>query len=506
MTLPRVSDLPHRLICFGFACLITTSFANHATAVEHAFFHENVLGTSLELHIVAEDTPAATRAEEIVLREIDRLSAIYSQYDPNSEFSILVKTPQGKTQSISEELAETLDVCKKWHTSSGGAFNPAVAQFSAAWEHAVKTGIIPDQTKISTDLQAISRPHWRIDKVAGRVRRTSSNPLSLNAIAKGVILDKVAAKVLNSSTNIKGLMLNIGGDIRVAGEITVNVEIANPGHDAIGSTNLSSIILKKGAVATSGSTERYYDVAGRSFSHIIDPRSGQPVDETISATVLAQDARTADVVATICGVLSTAESIRFVNSISGVECLIKTATGIVATSTNWPQKANQKDSQTATKEKQALPEMLVQFEIAKPQDSRRYRRPYVAVWIEDKDGLAVKTLSLFLMQNIPGPRWYRDLRRWYADDQLRQLVDEKDLIETVSKPTRNPGKYRVTWNGNDDNGKQVKPGEYSILIESAREHGSYQLIKHKFNLSQSFEKTLRSNSEISSASIRFRAE
>lgn len=93
MTLPRVSDLPHRLICFGFACLIKTLFANHATAVEHAFFHENVLGTSLELHIVAEDTPAATRAEEIFLREIDRLSAIYSQYDPNSEFSILVKTP-----------------------------------------------------------------------------------------------------------------------------------------------------------------------------------------------------------------------------------------------------------------------------------------------------------------------------------------------------------------------------------------------------------------------------
>ena len=189
-------------------------------------------------------------------------------------------------------------------------------------------------------------------------------------------------------------------------------------------------------------------------------------------------------------------------------CLLKTAAGVVATSANWPQDvgklatANNASAENA----QALPEMLVQFEIAKPQDSRRYRRPYVAVWVEDKDGLAVKTLSLFLMQNIPGPRWYRDLRRWYADDQMRQLVDEKNLIRTVSKPTRNPGKYRVVWNGKDDSGDMVKPGQYSFLIEAAREHGSYQLIKHKFDFSQSFEKTLNPNQEISAASIRFRAK
>lgn len=110
------------------------------------------------------------------------------------------------------------------------------------------------------------------------------------------------------------------------------------------------------------------------------------------------------------------------------------------------------------------------------------------------------------MQNIPGPRWYRDLRRWYADDQLRKLASDTDPIKTVSKPTRNPGKYKVVWNGKDDDGKKLKPGEYSILIETTREHGSYHLIKHKFRISESFEKTLKPNPEISAASIRFRAE
>ena len=149
--------------------------------------------------------------------------------------------------------------------------------------------------------------------------------------------------------------------------------------------------------------------------------------------------------------------------------------------------------------------MLVEFEIAKSDDSRRYRRPYVAVWIEDADGFPVKTLSLFLMQNNPGPRWYRDLRRWYADNQVRRLVDEADIIQTVSKPTRNPGKYKVSWDGKDDSGKLLKPGEYTVLIEAAREHGTYQLSKHNFTLGKSFDTKLKPNAEINAASIRYTA-
>lgn len=257
---------------------------------------------------------------------------------------------------------------------------------------------------MTADLQAISQPHWQVDRPAGMVLRTSITPLSLNAIAKGVILDKVATKVLSSSTSIKGLMLNIGGDIRVAGVISIDVEVANPNIDAIGSETMASIQLTQGAVATSGNSERFYKVAGRAYSHIIDPRSGRPVQHTTSATVLAEDACTADVVATICSVLPIPDSVDFVNSLKGVECLLKTAAGAIIISTNWPQDKNQPTNQRATDENLILPEMLVQFEIAKPQESRRYRRPYVAVWIEDEDGLAVKTLSLFLMHK-PGPRW-----------------------------------------------------------------------------------------------------
>lgn len=304
-------------------------------------------------------------------------------------------------------------------------------------------------------------------------------------------------------------MLNIGGDIRVAGKITAKIDIAHPKSDATGGETLSSLEIAEGAIATSGNAERFFEIAGKRYSHIFDPRSGLPVSHTISSTVIANDAGTADAVATICSVLGVRESLALVNSLEGVECLLMTESGDIARSARWPQVESQRGTATtlaSTQTATGTHEMSIEFEIAKADDSRRYRRPYVGVWIEDKDGFPVKTLSLFLMQNDSVPRWYRDLRRWYTDDQLRKLVDDTDLIATVSKPTRNPGVYKVNWDGNDDTGQPLKPGKYTLLVESAREHGSYQLMKHEFEFGASFEKSLTPNKEISSVKVRYVAK
>ncbi len=283
----------------------------------------------------------------------------------------------------------------------------------------------------------------------------------------------------------------------------VDVAIADPNADTISSPAFTHICLTDGAIATSGTSERFFTIDGKRYSHILDPRTGLPVSEVVSSTVIADCASTADVVATICSVLPIRQSLALVNALPGVDCLLISSTGLVAFSENFPQDENG-DGETTEKQEAKAPaqaELTVEFEISKPEGSRRYARPYVAVWIEDKDGFPVKTLSLFLMQNQPGPRWYRDLRRWYSDDQLRKLVDDTDLITTVSKPTRNPGVYKVSWDGKDDSGKELGRGDYTLLIEAAREHGTYQLIKHQFELGgDAFKEALKGNVEISSAS------
>ena len=151
--------------------------------------------------------------------------------------------------------------------------------------------------------------------------------------------------------------------------------------------------------------------------------------------------------------------------------------------------------------------MRVNFEISGPEgNARRYRRPYVAVWVEDKDGLSARTLALWLQARQPGPRWHADLSAAGGhDDQVRRLADDTNLIDTISRPTRQPGRYTVTWDGKDDHGKPLAAGAYSICIEAAREHGTYQIIRKKVTIAgKPFAEDLKGNVEIKSASIEYR--
>ena len=114
-------------------------------------------------------------------------------------------------------------------------------------------------------------------------------------------------------------------------------------------------------------------------------------------------------------------------------------------------------------------------------------------------------MALWLTTRQPGPRWHGDLKRWYRDDQLRRLADDTDLIDTVSRATRQPGKYTVTWDGKDDHGKPLGPGTYTVCIEAAREHGTYQLIRKEVTIAgKPFAEDLKGNVEMKSASIEYR--
>jgi len=149
-------------------------------------------------------------------------------------------------------------------------------------------------------------------------------------------------------------------------------------------------------------------------------------------------------------------------------------------------------------------EMLVDVEIA-VQEGWRVHRPYVAVWIEDASGKSIRTLSLWVQTMRRGPRWIPDLRRWYRDEQNRAQVEGGDLIYTVSSATREAGKYSLTWDGKNDKGKLVDQGEYTLCVEAACEHGTYQLSTKKFRVGSSpFKAELEGNVEIKGATVEFR--
>ncbi|PNY79289.1 DUF2271 domain-containing protein [Deinococcus koreensis] len=139
----------------------------------------------------------------------------------------------------------------------------------------------------------------------------------------------------------------------------------------------------------------------------------------------------------------------------------------------------------------------VTFTVA-TQAGGRVKRPYVAVYIEDAQGAAVRTLTVWVQQTRRNPRWLAELRRWTRLNA--------GLVDTVSSATRNPGTYAVAWDGKNDQGALVAQGAYYVIVETAREHGPYSLVREKLTVGSSpFTRSLGTNNDIEGVSVRFGA-
>jgi thiamine biosynthesis lipoprotein ApbE len=511
--MPRSSPVVTAVLAallFGLAPLAAQA------AEDQSFYHENVMGTSLELHVRADSEEAARGAEGRVLREIERLSAIFSSYDQDSEFSRWQRT-LGTPTKVSPELFEVLQATDHWRARSNGAFDPRVEALSRLWSRCAKENLTPTLDELAGARTLMSRDAWKLDPTARTAEHLSTCPLTLNAIAKGYIVERACQVALDPALGVRGLLLNVGGDLRVVGETVRTIGIANPRADSESSPPLTSIDVRDRSVGTSGSAQRGWRIQGHWYSHILDPRTGMPVERTISTTVITGRSADADALDTIFNVLSVEESLRLAQSLPDVECLIVTSDGRLHPSDGWRRYEKPKSPLLALADEkkaagEASPwdefELYIPFEINEPDSNARrdYRRPYVAVWVEDKDGFPVRNLLLWVSHGGAGPyQWLPDLKRWYRSDEARRMVDRTDMVQTISRPTRPPGKYSVIWDGKDDHKKLLGPGEYTIYIDAAREHGTYQSISKKVTIgTQPFVEDLKGNVEIKSASIEYR--
>ncbi len=527
------------MICFAVyvAALALQPAAGFDSKVEDYVSHyENVMGTSLEVRLRAIDQDSAAKAEASALGEIDRLSKILNTYDRSSEISRWLATKDVPVQ-VSPELFELLEASDRWRERSAGAFEPRVQILTELWTKSSKEDKTPSKSQLEDALAVLRKPAWSLDSKTKTATRNSDRPISLNAIAKGFIVDRACAKALSEAPGLKGVLLNAGGDMTIRGELSRTLGVVNPLADSESSKPLVTIEAANQSVATSGRSQRGLRIGKHWYSHIFDPRTGMPAERVAGATVVASNGADADALATILNVLDPKEGLELVESVEGAQCLIVAADGKVSKSKGWPklekpivklasftskvdepessksarpaQKADAKTKDSTVSkgakkdETEQSFEWLVTFTINQPSgDARRYRRPYVAIWVEDNDGFPVKTLVLWVQTRNPGPRWHPDLKRWYKSDQARKLVEDADLISTIARPTRPPGQYEVVWDGADDNGKPVEPGEYTLFIETAREHGTYQSIRSQIKLTEKTAKQeLKGNVEIKSASV-----
>ena len=229
---------------------------------------------------------------------------------------------------VSPSLAELLRRAASLEEQSGGRFNPALGQLVELWGFHDMTLLptsLPDDFEIRKWLSlAASARHLEWD---GDLLRSNSSRLMLDlgGIAKGAILEQLV-NILEDA-GVENAIIDIGGDLSVVGQVngrSARIGIRSPRSEGVlGWLN----ILDGETVMTSGDYERFFELDGKRYQHVLDPRSGYPVEHTISATVVHIDPVLADVAATALLVAGAAEFEEVCSSLGVDTALIVTASG-----------------------------------------------------------------------------------------------------------------------------------------------------------------------------------
>ena len=259
------------------------------TACGKAPLHQQesfVFGTRIEILVAGLDEAKARPAAAAVLREFDRMHRTYHAWQPSELSELNAAFAAGKTLTVTPEMAALIADTQHFSKMGEGLFDPGIGGLIHLW------GFQSDEFKaVLPDPAALAA--WRAkhpgiaDLQLDGLRVSSRNnavALDFGGYLKGVALDRAAA-ILHAQ-GVKNALINIGGNVMALG--TKNGE-----HWRVGIQHprqpgpLATLELNDGeAIGTSGDYQRFFELNGKRYCHLLDPRSGEPVMHTQALTVL----------------------------------------------------------------------------------------------------------------------------------------------------------------------------------------------------------------------------
>lgn len=252
-----------------------------------------IMGTLVEFTVAGADESAATAAITAAANEMQRIDNTFTIYGAiDNSVKQFNRSQVGVTVQLPEEISSLLATALTIKRESRGAFDPALGRLNLLWGFS-----LPDAPTAPPSYHAIKLaipPATCIEKrEPGWARLHETCILDFGAIAKGYAIDR-GIEVLRSH-GIANAIINAGGDIRLIGlhgDRPWRIGIRHPRNrgEVIQSLELQGDV----AVVTSGDYERFYIFENKRYHHIIDPKSGWPVNAVQSVTVIASSAMLAD--------------------------------------------------------------------------------------------------------------------------------------------------------------------------------------------------------------------
>lgn len=293
-----------------------------------------LMGSSFEITVVAEDEDFAKESLAIAKKEIIRIENLISSWDQKSETSRINRNAGIAAVEVSKELFDLIFRAQQISKLSSGAFDLTFAAIDKLWNFDGRESEMPNPDTLKASVFNIGYQLIELDKESLTVFLPKKGmKIGFGAIGKGYAADR--AKQLLVERGVLGGIINASGDMNTWGTkpngSSWTIGIVNPMNNK---KVFSWFSLEHNAVVTSGDYEKFTQINGRRYSHIIDPRTGIPSQGIVSCTVFAGKAELADAIATAIFVMGVESGLFLIDQLPDIEAILIDDSGIIHRSKN----------------------------------------------------------------------------------------------------------------------------------------------------------------------------
>jgi FAD:protein FMN transferase len=274
------------------AALVAAAHASSPVLVSQSRL---LMGTLCEVHVYHDDPVLARAAADAALDAMERTDALLSNYKPESELSAMNREAARAPFHASADLFDFVSQCDGYHRATGGAFDPTVGPLVRAWGFMTSHPARPSDAAIADAKARSGFDKVTLDAAARTIAyRAAGVEIDPGGIGKGYAVDQAVAVL--KRLGIRSALVSAGGSTVFAigappGRTAWNIAVKNPADPA---TPFAVVSLRDTSLSTSGVSERAVQAGTHRYSHLFDPRSGDPVEHMCQATVVAPTGTASD--------------------------------------------------------------------------------------------------------------------------------------------------------------------------------------------------------------------
>jgi thiamine biosynthesis lipoprotein len=259
----------------------------------------NALGSQVDLSLVGVNPGQAERAAAAIKRDFELMHQAWNAWEPGPMGRINQLLPKGEPFVAPPSVMPLVRLSQRYAEQSGGLFNPAIGNLIELWGfHSESPECHPPPSQRSIERLVRANPKMSDIRVQG-LELQGTNPalkLDFGAITRGYAIDLTIEAL--RELGVRNALVQVGSDLRAIGERSGQpwrVPIRRPSGSGV-----LAILKIRGdeAVGNAAAYERNFIYGGTTYHHVLDPRTGQPAQDTLAVTVAHGDATTADAAAT----------------------------------------------------------------------------------------------------------------------------------------------------------------------------------------------------------------